>query len=216
MLVLIYLWITISHLFVCLPTLELTTFEQHVCSSKIAYAHALSLGKKQPQKKERDLNSFFWILWTYEICSLLNQSWKNIYSRTTTKLVPLLQLTTRKWVFSTEWIRTWPSIGIRMKKWWWFPFVWIIDVAIQGTWVLHRINKDEKGDESLPPLTFRRHVVNVIFLKYSKEGRLSLSHLGIRNIASDVYYDNTKHYQVQSEQRSIQNPFKYLRGNVFA
>ena len=41
----------------------------------------------------------------------------------------------------------------------------------QGACVLYRINKDE-GDESLPLLAFRRHIVNVIFLKYSKEGRL--------------------------------------------
>ena len=39
-----YLWITISHLFACLPTLELTTFEQQVCSTKIGYSNALSLG----------------------------------------------------------------------------------------------------------------------------------------------------------------------------
>ena len=91
----------------------------------------------------------------------------------------------------------------------------MIDAVIQGAWVLHRIDKDKEGDEPLPPLAFRRHVVNVIFLKYSKKGRLSLSHLGNRNITSDIYYDDTKHYQVQSEQRSIQNPFKYLRGSVF-
>ena len=40
---------TISHLFVCLPTLELTTFEQQVCSTIIDNENALSLretGKK--------------------------------------------------------------------------------------------------------------------------------------------------------------------------
>ena len=31
-------------LFVCLPTLKLTTFEQQVCSIKIGYANTLSLG----------------------------------------------------------------------------------------------------------------------------------------------------------------------------
>ena len=68
-----------------LPTLELTTFEQHVCSTKIGYANALSLGTNScekrnvaalnnaPQEKsnfdsvwlerrQRDLHSFFWIL----------------------------------------------------------------------------------------------------------------------------------------------------------
>ena len=76
------------------------------------------------------------------------------------------------------------------------------------------INKD-KGDESQPLLTFGRHV-NVIFLKYSKEGRLSWSHLGIRNIPSDICYDDTKHYQVLSEHRLIQNSFEHLRESTFA
>ena len=102
-----------------------------------------------------------------------------------------------------------------MKKLWWFLFVWMVDVVIRVAWVLNRINKD-KGDESLPLQEFRRHVVNVIFLKYSKEGTLSLSHLRTRNILSDICYDDTKHYQVQSEHRRIQNPLKYLRGSAYA
>ena len=76
---------------------------------------------------------------------------------------------------------------------------------------MYRINKGE-GEESLALLPFRRLVnVNAIFLKYSKEGRLSSNHLGIRNIPSDACYGDTKHYQVQSERRRIQNPFKHLR-----
>ena len=89
------------------------------------------------------------------------------------------------------------------------------DVALQSATVLYRINKDE-DDESLPFLVFWRHIVNAIFLKYSKEGRLFSSHVGIRNIPSDVCYDVTKHYQVQSEHRRTQNPFKHLRWTVFA
>ena len=84
----------------------------------------------------------------------------------------------------------------------------MVDVVIQGTWVLYPINKD-KGNESLP-LAFQIHFVNVIFLKYSKEDRISSSCLRIRNIPSDVCYDDTKH-QMQSEHRQIQNPFKHLR-----
>ena len=52
------------------------------------------------------------------------------------------------------------------------------DVVIQSACVLYRIKKD-KGDESLPLLAFRRDVVTVMFLKDSKESRLSSSHLGI-------------------------------------
>ena len=43
LLVIIYLWINISHVLVCLLTLDLTTFEQRVCSTKIGYANALLL-----------------------------------------------------------------------------------------------------------------------------------------------------------------------------
>ena len=106
------------------------------------------------------------------------------------------------------------KIGTQMKKWWWYPFVWMLVVVLQGVKVLHRINRDE-GDESLPFLVFWRHIVNVIFLKYSKEGRLSLSQVGIRNISSDVCYHVTKHYQVESEHRCTQNLFKHLRWGVF-
>ena len=69
----------------------------------------------------------------------------------------------------------------------------MVDVVLQSVWVLHRINKDE-DDESLPSLTFQKDVVNATFLKYSKEVRLSSSHVGIRNIPSDVCYDDTMLY----------------------
>ena len=73
----------------------------------------------------------------------------------------------------------------------------------------YRINKD-KGNESLAVLSFPRHAVKIIFLKDSKEGKLSSKHLGIRNITSDFSHDDTKHCQVQSEHRRIQNPCKHL------
>ena len=91
----------------------------------------------------------------------------------------------------------------------------MVDVVLQGAWVLYRINKDE-GDKSLSVLAFQRHFVYSIFLKYSKEDRLSSSHVGIPNIPSDICYDDTKHYQVQSEQRRTWNPSKYLRWIIFA
>ena len=69
---------------------------------------------------------------------------------------------------------------------------------------------------SLSLLAFQRHLVNATFLKYSKEGRLSSSHVGIRNIPSDACYDDTKHFQVESEHRRTQSPFKHLRWSVFA
>ena len=90
----------------------------------------------------------------------------------------------------------------------------MVEVVPQGAWVLYRINKDE-GDESLPFLVLLRHIVTAIFLKYSKEGRLSSRHVRIRNIPSDVCYDDAKLCQVKSEHRRAQNPFKHLRWSVF-
>ena len=89
----------------------------------------------------------------------------------------------------------------------------MVDVVLQGAWVLYRINKGE-GDESLPASSSFLKTY-AVFLKYSKEGRLSSSHVGIRNISSDVCGDEEKHYQVQSEHRRTQNPLKHLRWNVF-
>ena len=47
----LYLWITFSNLFVCLPSLELTTFEQQVCSKKVGDTNALSLGTNSCKKR---------------------------------------------------------------------------------------------------------------------------------------------------------------------
>ena len=88
----------------------------------------------------------------------------------------------------------------------------MVDAILQGAWVLYRFNKDE-GDESLPLLIFRRHVVNEIFLKNLKEGRLSSSHIGIQNISSDVCYADTKNFKVHTRN---QNTFKHIRWNAFA
>ena len=49
--------------------------------------------------------------------------------------------------------------------------------------VIHRISKDDR-DESLSLIAFLGDVVNEIFLKYSKEGRLSSNQTGIHNIPS--------------------------------
>ena len=91
----------------------------------------------------------------------------------------------------------------------------MVDVVLLGVWVLYCINKDEHN-RSLLHLAFPRDVVKAVFLKYSKEGRLSSTQAGIRNIPSDSFYDDTKHYQIQYEHRRIQNPFKRLRLSVTA
>ena len=50
----LYLWIIFSHIFICLPTSELRTFEQQLCSIKIVYANELSCGTISCKTKEHD------------------------------------------------------------------------------------------------------------------------------------------------------------------
>ena len=70
--------------------------------------------------------------------------------------------------------------------------------------------------ESLPLLAFRRDVVNVIFLKYSKEGRSSTNsiisgHLKFETShPSDFCYNEIKHYELPVEK---QGKFKVCKKN---
>ena len=59
------------------------------------------------------------------MCSVLEQSWKKVYSRTTTKSIPLLR---PEYGFCQQ---NGPelakyTIGVRIKKWWWSPFVNVV------------------------------------------------------------------------------------------
>ena len=128
---LICLRITVSHLVVSLPILELATSEQQVCSTKIGYANVLVLGTNSYNiRNVANLRNLFGVGTKLQE-SILNN--KQINST----------VTTRAWLLSTEWIKTWPSTGLTIK---WKTgggfslFVWIVDVAFQGAWVLYCIN----------------------------------------------------------------------------
>ena len=129
------------------------------------------------------------------------QSWKKVYSRTTTKSIPLLQPEHRVCQ------QNGPERG-QLQDWYPHKNMVIFPVCLNGRScssgcaVFYRVNKDA-GEESLLFLVFRGHIVNATFLKYSKKGRWSSSHVGVWNIPSDTCYDDTKHYQVQSERRTL-------------
>ena len=83
----------------CLPTLELTLYEQQVCSTKIDYANALSLGTNN----------------LIGVGTKLKESiFKNNNQISSTDTI-------RIWVLSTEWTRTWPSTGLVYEKMVVFP-----------------------------------------------------------------------------------------------
>ena len=58
-------YFTCSRLFVCLPILELTTFKQEVCSTRISYTNTLSSGATASKKET-------WPLWTVQYTSSKN------------------------------------------------------------------------------------------------------------------------------------------------
>ena len=147
LIVIIYLWINISHLLVCLPTLELTTFEQRVCSTKIGYTNALSLWTNSKKNRIWSLStvrikqknqSTFHSGWferqqrgvriasskfsKTKICLSFEYSWRKVYSRTTAKLIPLLQPEHGFFFDRMDQNVSTCKIGIRMKKWWWSTF----------------------------------------------------------------------------------------------
>ena len=142
----------------------------------------------------------------------MQQSWKIVYLITTNKSNPLLQ---PEHGFCQQ---NGPEHG-QLQDWYPDENMLVVPFCLNGRCcslsALYRINKDE-GDESLPFLFFWKHIFNTIFLKYSKEGRLSSSHAGIRNIPSDACYNVTKHFQVQSEHSCTQNLFKHRKWSVFA
>ena len=108
--------------------------------------------------------------------------------------------TTRTWFCRQNGQVAQYRIGIQIKKMVVVPVCLNYRCCSSECLVLYRINKDE-SNESLPLLAFRRDVINAIFLKSSEEGRSSARHVGIRNLPSDVCYDNTKYCQVLSEKQ---------------
>ena len=179
---------TISHLFVCLPSYELTTLEQQVCSTTIGYANALSFATNKWKGDVATLNSAHQAKIQ---CDLDKNNNRAVYmapseSCELKRFVQCCNKVQRKYIQEQQ-----PNqfhcynqnmdfanrmdqkvakcmIGILMKKWWWSPFVWMVNVVLHGVRVLHRINKD-KDDESLPLLSFQKDVVCVILWKIHRK-----------------------------------------------
>ena len=68
-------------------------------------------------------------------------------------------ITTRTWVLSTKWTRTWSGI-ILISEW---KYGVCLNGVLKGEWEFYRVKKDQ-GDESKPLLAFERDVANVIHL----------------------------------------------------
>ena len=106
------MFITLSHLFVCRPNLELATFEQQVCSTMQMHCHWEKIAARKgtwplwiAHIKQKSNVTLSVLLWTYEIFLELEQSWKSNNQINST-------VTTRTWVLLTEWTKVWAVTGL--------------------------------------------------------------------------------------------------------
>ena len=105
-------------------------------------------------------------------------------------------------------------IEIQMKKWWWSPFVWMVDVVLHGARVLYHINKRE-GYKSLPFLVIWRHL-QCNFSEIFKRRHIILKPWRKWRYLISCLLWCRKTLLVQFEHRRIENHFKHLRWSVFA
>lgn len=85
-------------------------------------------------------------------------------------------------------------ISIRSKKWYWPILTWLIDAALQNSWILYK-----SSGRPITNLNFRREVATTYLNKYGnppiRPGRPSTSKnsVTLNRISDDVRYDRTNH-----------------------
>ena len=89
-------------------------------------------------------------------------------------------------------------ISIRSRKWWWPLFAYLLDVAMQNSWLIYRMTSAAKR-RPLDQLEFRRDVCNACFIKYKVErpavGRVAgrPKPLDVR-VPRDIRHDGKDHF----------------------
>lgn len=85
-------------------------------------------------------------------------------------------------------------VGIRSKKWWWSPFVHLLDVAVNNAWLLH---KSQEFVDKVDFLQFRRYIVQ----SYLKSCKIPISRPGPskhtkadKRVTDAVRYDQIGHW----------------------
>ncbi len=80
-------------------------------------------------------------------------------------------------------------MSIRMKKWWWPILSWMIDVAIQNTWLLHRFD-----DKKMSLLSFHQYT-DQTYLQQAEPRRTSgRPRVFASKVIPDERYDNIGYY----------------------
>lgn len=91
-------------------------------------------------------------------------------------------------------------VRIRMKKWWWPIFRYLLDMSIQNAYQLYRL---QDGVEALDLLAFRRSIVKTYLSKYSQERSRNLfsKQLADKRVQDDIRYDGLNHWPSKGKQR---------------
>lgn len=93
-------------------------------------------------------------------------------------------------------------IGIRSKKWYWPLLTWMLDVAMQNSWILY----NKSGKPKMSQLQFRREIANVLLCKAQVPrkgaGRQSASKFSTDSRISDsIRFDRMDHFIQHTEEK---------------
>ena len=86
-------------------------------------------------------------------------------------------------------------INFRSKKWWWPLFRFVVDVAVNNSFLLYRLRNLDPGETKLNALGFRA-IVDAYFRLFRKgvpNFNLYPSNRILHHPAQNLRYDNTNH-----------------------
>ena len=85
-------------------------------------------------------------------------------------------------------------VAIRMKKWWWPMFSWLLNVSVNNAWQTYHILAHSQELEPLDLLSFTRRLV----LTYVNRNSASKGSKGVgglqRQVIPEIRYDGLHHY----------------------
>ena len=85
-------------------------------------------------------------------------------------------------------------VAIRMKKWWWPMFSWLLNVSVNNVWQAYCILARSQKLESLDLLGFTRRLVLTYVNRYSvSKGSKRVGSLQ-RQVIPEIRYDGLHHY----------------------
>lgn len=89
-------------------------------------------------------------------------------------------------------------IGIHGKKWYWPLLTWLIDAAVNNSWILYK-----SSGRPITNLNFRREIVHTYLKRYGTSpkaaGRKAISKHSTsrKRVSDDIRYDKLEHYVIE-------------------